>query len=204
MTINVTPSNKAAELLFKSIGMQDFSRLAHICHYVLETQSIEGDIVEFGCFSGSTAKLMSFISNKTVHVYDSFEGLPATEENKAGLMSVNVDSLINNFNYDQIRLPIIHKGWFNQLDLSDIPEKISFAHLDGDLYESIIQPLHLIYDKIQPSGIILIDDYLHADWPGVEKAINEFLVDKPEKIISLKGLNESPGYKAMIQKVKLG
>lgn len=201
MTIDITPSKKAAELLFKSIGMQDFSRLVHICHYVLETQSIEGDIVEFGCFSGNTAKLMSFISNKIVHVYDSFEGLPSTEENKGGMMSINVDSLVNNFNSDGIRLPIIHKGWFSQLSSSEIPEKISFAHLDGDLYESIIQPLNLIYDKVQPGGIILIDDYLHSDWPGAEKAINEFFADKPEKIISLNGVNKSPGWKAMIQKV---
>jgi O-methyltransferase len=202
MMIDTTPSNKAAELLFKSIGMQDFSRLVHICHYVLETQSIEGDIVEFGCFSGSTAKLMSFISNKTVHVYDSFEGLPANEENKGGWMSVGIEELVNNFNVDQIRLPVIHKGWFNQLNLSEIPEKISFAHLDGDLYESIIQPLHLIYDKIQLGGVILIDDYLHPDWPGVEKAINEYFADKPESIITLKGINGSAGYKAMIQKLK--
>lgn len=47
---------KAIKLFTQMEGMQTFSRSIHICHYALMAQSIPGDIVEFGCFLGNTAK----------------------------------------------------------------------------------------------------------------------------------------------------
>jgi O-methyltransferase len=190
-----------ANLLRESIGMQDFSRIVHICHYVLETQQIEGDIVEFGCYVGNTARLMSGISKKQVHVYDSFEGLPSTFENYAGEMRVPYDALIATFKRDNIRLPIINQGWFSDIKPEQVPDKISFAHLDGDLYDSTMQPLNLIYDKMSRGGIILIDDYGAEKWYGVEKAVTEFFGDKPETVVALQGIQGAPSYKAMVQKI---
>jgi hypothetical protein len=34
-------------------------------------------------------------------------------------------------------------------------------------------------------GIILLDDYGFASCPGVTKAIDQFMVDKPEPIVNL-------------------
>lgn len=189
-----------ANLLRESIGMQDFSRIVHICHYVLETQHIEGDIVEFGCYTGNTARLISGITKKQVHVYDSFDGLPSTFENYAGEMRTPREALIATFNRDNIRLPIINQGWFSDVKPEQVPEKISFAHLDGDLYDSTIQPLNLIYDKMSQGGIILIDDYGADKWYGVEQAVTEFFKDKPEAVVALQGINGAPSYKAMVQK----
>lgn len=58
------------------MGMQNFPRIIHICHYVLETESLGGAIVEFGCYAGDTAKLITELTNRPVHVYDGFQGLP--------------------------------------------------------------------------------------------------------------------------------
>lgn len=190
-----------AGLLKDAIGMQDLSRIVHICHYVLETQHLEGDIVEFGCYEGKTAKLISGISKKDVHVYDSFNGLPKTYENYEGEMRIGYDALVRNFKADNIRLPKINQGWFSEIKPEQVPEKISFAHLDGDLYDSTIQPLNLIYDKMTTNGVILIDDYGAEKWHGVETAVTEFFKDKPEQVIALSGLNGLPSYKAMIRKL---
>jgi O-methyltransferase len=52
--------------------------------YHLVSQSIaynvEGDLVEVGCYEGQSAVLITKVmhnSTKKLHVYDSFEGLPA-------------------------------------------------------------------------------------------------------------------------------
>jgi O-methyltransferase len=189
-----------AGLLRDAIGMQDFSRIVHICHYVLETQHIDGDIVEFGCYAGKTAKLITGITTKRVYVYDSFEGLPDTYENYGGEMKVPYDQLVDNFARDNIKLPVITKGWFSDVAPDQLPEKISLAHLDGDLYDSTIQPLNLIYDRVTPGGIILVDDYGADKWHGVETAVTEFFKDKPEQVLALSGLNGTPSYKALIVK----
>ena len=198
---DVNYSNSVANLLKLCIGMQDFSRLVHVCHYVFETQKLEGDIVEFGCFVGNTAKLITSITTKQIYVYDSFEGLPESFEGHPGEMKVTSEALIQNFNNDNIRLPIIYKGWFNEIKPEQIPNKISFAHLDGDLYDSTIQPLNLIYNNIVPGGVILIDDYGADCWYGVKKAAEEFFADKPETIVELSGINGQPSFKALIKKL---
>jgi len=194
-------SNSLATLLKKCIGMQDFSRIIHICHYVFETQQLDGDIVEFGCYVGNTTKLISCITNKQIHVYDSFQGLPQTFENHGGEMKVLSQQFVDNFKIDDIRLPIINEGWFNKINPEQLPNKISFAHLDGDLYESTLQPLHLIYDRMVSGGVILIDDYEAVDWPGVKTAVTEFFTDKPETVTLLSGINNQPSYKALIKKI---
>lgn len=192
---NFSPSHKLCGLLQKCIGMQDFARIIHICHYVLETEHLAGDMVEFGCFIGHTAKMMMSISKRDMHVYDSFEGLP--ERN--GLMKIGKQQLIDNFS--DCRLPIIHVGWFKDLKPEDLPEKISLAHLDGDVYSSIMESLNLVYGRMVVGGVILIDDYGHPEWPGVKQAIEEFLANKPEKCIPLGNIVGDRGTKALVRKL---
>ena len=51
-----------------------------------------------------------------------------------------------------------------------------------DLYESYRVFLEILYDKVQPSGIIMFDEYPDARWPGATKVIDEVFSDKPETI----------------------
>lgn len=195
-------SNFAIDLMQKAIGMQDISRVIHVCHYVLETQGLPGDMVEFGCYKGDTAKLMSFLSNKILYVFDSFDGLPQSTENVPGEMKAPIDEFFDNFNASKIRMPYIRKGWFRDLNPEHLPKKISFAHLDGDLYDSTLDSLKLIYDRLVPGAVILIDDYGHDKyWTGVKQATLEFFADKPEKVVELKGIRDSLAYKALIKKL---
>lgn len=202
MSHDIQIARKAAILLKNTLEMQDFSRIIHICHYVLETQELEGDMVEFGCYCGHTSKLISYISEKSLYVYDSFEGLPDSEEKLPGEMKTSLDLLCENFVYDSIRIPHIRKGWFSDITPDQVPDKISFAHLDGDLYISIIDPLKLIYDRMVTGGVILVDDYGDdVYWPGARKAVDDFFVDKPETVVELKGLNGALSHKALIVKL---
>jgi O-methyltransferase len=198
---DVNYSLHLSELLRNAIGMQDFSRIVHICHYVLKTQHLDGDIVEFGCYVGNTTKLISSISQKRVHVYDSFDGLPDTYENYGGEMKVGCDALVANFKEHNVRLPSINRGWFSNIRAEQLPDHISFAHLDGDLYDSTMQPLLLIYDRMVPGGVILVDDYGADKWHGVKDAVTEFFKDKPESVVALSGLNGASSYKAFIRKI---
>lgn len=186
--------DELCNLLQKCIGMQDFARLVHLCHYVLETERLEGDMVEFGCYIGNTAKLMMALSQKPMHVYDSFQGLPDD-----GQMKVNEQSLIDNF--VGCRQPIIHSGWFGDLTDKDLPQKISLAHLDGDVYISISQSLNLVYGRMAKDGVILVDDFNHPRWPGVKQAVDDFFRDKPEKHVPLGNVAGSRGTKALVRKL---
>jgi len=151
--------------------------------------NIEGDIVEFGCFVGESSKflmktLIELNSTKKLYVYDSFEGLPDLskwEENsgwKPRTLNTTEDILIDNFQTNGLPSPIIHKDWFSDVPEDKIPEKIAFAFLDGDFYNSIYDSLTKIYDKVTDGGYIFFHDYKRPDLPGVEAAIKDFLRER--------------------------
>ncbi len=157
-------------------------------------KGVAGHIVELGCYSGTTSlfirRLLDQKQQSTLrqfHVYDSFEGLPsktsadtsaAGVEFKAGELAVSRKQLVKNFERANLKPPIIHKGWFNDLTPSDMPSPISFAFLDGDFYESIIASLRLVVPAVSSGGVILVDDYQREALPGVERAINDYFRGK--------------------------
>lgn len=152
----------------------------------------DGAIVEFGCYAGTTSlfiqRLLQKMSATTqFHVYDSFAGLPEKLEVdesvvgsqfRVGELYVSKTKFIKNFNKAQLPLPHIHKGWFKDLSVDDVPAKIAFAFLDGDYYESIVIPLKLIWPKLVPGSIVIIDDYQNEALPGASKAVDEWIANR--------------------------
>lgn len=144
----------------------------------------QGDVVEFGCYVGTTSVYLQQEltgTNKILHVYDSFEGLPekvghdlspAGEHFKKGELLATKNQLIKNFKQLHVQLPVIHKGWFSELSENDVPEKICFAYLDGDYYHSILDPLKVLWSRLVPGAILVVDDYQNEQLPGVKKALD--------------------------------
>lgn len=157
---------------------------------------VEGDIVEFGCYIGTTSLFIRrlldhYKSDKVFHVYDSFIGLPLKSDQdnspvgadfRAGGLTVSRKQLVHEFHKANLRTPIIHKGWFSELKPDDVPENIAFAFLDGDFYSSIIDSLRLVYPRMQTDGIITVDDYQREALPGVERALRDFFQQKGTNI----------------------
>ena len=155
-----------------------------------ECLGLEGDVVEFGCYEGDTSvKMGKLIKNKKLWLYDSFEGLPEKsnadvssigEAFKAGELRASKNAVMKRFLHANLPKPIIKKAWFNELNpKQDLPEKIAFALLDGDYYESIKTSLKLVTPKMIANGIIVVHDYRNEALPGVARAVDKFLVEKP-------------------------
>ena len=159
------------------------------------TTSTDGAIVEFGCYVGTTSlyvqRLMDTYEQREFHVYDSFAGLPdkvvqdsspVGEQFKTGELSAAKKDFIMNFKKAGLKLPRIHKGWFSELSNEDVPENIAFAFLDGDYYESIRDSLSLIWPKLAPHAIIVVDDYMNEALPGAAIAVNEWIASHPARV----------------------
>ncbi len=149
--------------------------------------SVPGDFVELGCYEGDTSLLLAEVlkgTDKKLWLYDSFEGLPAkTSEDESaagenfqeGVLAVTKREVKLRFLRANLPVPIIKKAWFSDLTVADLPEKIAFAFLDGDLYQSIKESLALVWDKMADGGVIIVHDYDNPELPGVTKAVDEWL-----------------------------
>lgn len=151
-------------------------------------RNVVGDVVELGCYEGTTSLFLQRVlqasgSEKMLHIYDSFSGLPdkvvqdispAGEQFKAGELHASKQRLIQHFKHAGLSLPRIHKVWFESLKAKDLPSAICFAFLDGDFYTSIASSLKSITPFLQSGAIILIDDYQSEALPGAKKATDEW------------------------------
>lgn len=161
-----------------------------------ECLRIPGDFIELGCYEGDTSLLLAELlrdfnrgiseetyAPKSLWIYDSFEGLPAkTAEDESiaginfqsGALAVTKREVKQRFLRANLPVPHIKKAWFADLTDEDLPENISFAFLDGDLYQSIKDSFNKIEDKMDPKGIILVHDYHNPELPGVTQAVDEW------------------------------
>ena len=176
-------------------------KIANLC------LSLEGDFVELGCYKGDTSLLLAgilvdynrdkmvenFVDKpaKKLWIYDSFEGLPEKSKEdfselgrdfKRGELEVSKREVKARFLRAGLPVPMIKKAWFADLKVDDLPERIAFAFLDGDLYESIRDSLRLVDTRMVDGGMIVVHDYSTPMLPGVAKAVDEWVATREYKI----------------------
>jgi hypothetical protein len=67
------------------------------------------------------------------------------------------------------------KGFFpQQVDLAKLPARIALMHIDTDLYQPTKDALHLLFDRLSPGAIVIVDDYGNVSCPGVTAAVDEY------------------------------
>lgn len=171
-----------------------------------ECLALPGDFVEMGCYKGDTSLLLAEIIRndarltdgrlvekpvekyaKKLWIYDSFEGLPEkrTEDEsalgtdfKGGELFVTKREVKERFLRAGLPVPVIKKKWFAELTGEDLPDRIAFAFLDGDFYESIRDSLLKIDGRMTEGAVVIVHDYNNPALPGVKKAVDEWLVRK--------------------------
>ena len=174
------------ELVDFDIRSQMFCKATRFVDY----EVIEGDIIEFGVYTGRSLALMSYYHNKfkndKVHGnltpvrkvigIDSFKGLSVNEhvrwpegsfQNNHSwhpLMNigepVSPSKIYEMFEYYNLDEPEIISGYFSDVNL-DFCSKVALVHIDCDLYESTRDALNLIKHKIQDGTVILFDDWFN-------------------------------------------
>jgi len=166
-----------------------------LIHFLNEALDLEGDVVECGVWRGGSAKLLreEIIGHgaaKKLYLFDSFEGMAAvdSEQDRHNVGDFQDTSLEHVQSFvagakgdDPQGIAVFRKGWipvtFDGLD----GMKVCFAHIDLDLYQSILDSLAFVYPRLASRGVIVFDDYGFASCPGARRAVDEFFRDKPEK-----------------------
>lgn len=128
----------------------------------------DGLVLEFGVYSARTTNYIAQkLSHLTVHGFDSFLGLPENWRDGFPKGHFEVDSL------PQVQSNVrLHQGWFDEtlprflnalLDQND-QERVSYLHIDCDLYSSTKTVLGLLGDRIRTGSVIVFDEYFN--YPG--------------------------------------
>lgn len=184
--------------LIKEYTMCRPERFDRFCQAIIDTRSLQGDIVECGVWKGgmicgANKFGLSHNIHRTYYAFDSYEGFPEPTDkdivaftNEKALVLENwgmkkckpkheslndMYSCINMLNIpNNTVIPV--KGWFNETTKL-FNNKIVILRLDADWYESTKDCLENLYPKVVSGGIVIIDDYGY--WKGCKDAIDEYL-----------------------------
>jgi O-methyltransferase len=161
----------------------------NIASLTKSTNKLSGDIAEIGSFKGASAKLISQNKNNERHffVIDSFEGLPEVKDidKESGFYKgeylSDFDDVKNYLN--EFPNTTVLKGFFPEKNAELLENRMfSFVHLDIDLYEPTKICLEFFYPRMVVGGVIISHDF---QTPGIQRAFDEFLADKPEISIEM-------------------
>lgn len=176
----------------------------------------DGVVVECGVGVGFSLTVISNLTKKKIYAFDSFEGFPEkiSENDKSVADTVDINNVLkySKFHYkymseDLVKQNLIKNGIKNEYIQNNITikkgffpksfigfnEKISFLHLDVDLYDSYKDCLNFFFPKVVSGWIITFDEYIDSkinqtkkgwDWHGAKIAIDEFLKGKNLDLLS--------------------
>lgn len=164
----------------------------------IDEDRIVGDIVECGIWRGGNIILARKLSpDRVCWLYDTFTGMTEPGEfdvKRSGAAAITSyrkkedlgqrwaaasvaevkDILRQTQTLDEDRLRFIVGDVAVTLrDPLNLPDAISLLRLDTDWYASTKVELEVLYPRLVPGGILIIDDYGH--WLGARKAVDEYL-----------------------------
>jgi hypothetical protein len=176
------------------------ARLDHLQEAVttILREDVPGDLVETGVWRGGAVAFMKAVldvhGDEDRHIWacDSFQGLPEpdVERYPADRDLVVDDPRVKTLMDVVLAIPVervkaniarygllddrIHflEGWFKDT-LPDAPiERIALLRLDGDLYESTMDVLTTLEEKVVPGGFVVVDDYHSIE--ACEAAVTDY------------------------------
>jgi hypothetical protein len=128
----------------------------------IDSAAVDGLMLEFGVRFGSSIRQIAALVNKTVHGFDSFEGLPEQWHHEPkGMYSTNgvIPNVPGNV--------VLHAGWFEDtlprfLERHSGP--VRFMNVDCDTYSSTKTILDHLADRIVPGTVIVFDEYIGNEY----------------------------------------
>jgi O-methyltransferase len=190
--VDVPETERRVEHLSSLMGTDAFEGLYLIENLHRALAVTAGDVCEFGVAQGLTSalianELLRHAPERTLWLYDSFEGLPRPSaqdrlvsdifelgsiEAYAGQMSSPrqmVEAGLRKVGWSRTRIV----SGFVDRNLTQLPERVAFAYLDFDFYQPTWDVLQLLKARVGVGGIVMVDDYGHFS-SGVQEAVDKF------------------------------
>ncbi|WP_309645577.1 TylF/MycF/NovP-related O-methyltransferase [Phenylobacterium sp.] len=140
-------------------------RLSTLVWAARQAAHLDGDFVECACYRGSSARTVADlvdISGRRYFLYDLFEHDESMPHHAMAAHSATL--------YDEVRARfpepnvIITKGRVPDSLAQAAPERIAFMHLDLNNAEAEIGALEVLWDRILPGGVLVLDDFGWASY----------------------------------------
>jgi len=160
--------------------MTGFARLDNVRDLLLDVlkNNIQGGYIETGVWRGGSSIVARAVvaaygaTDRISYVCDSFAGLPPGDRSlhikdlnwdNTPYLEVSSETVASSFHkFGLLDANVVFaKGFFNESMpvLSKHIDKLSIMRLDGDMYESTVDVLYPLYEKLSIGGYVIMDDW---------------------------------------------
>ena len=171
--------------------------------------NIPGGFLEAGVWRGGASIMAAGTiaafgeeAKRKVYVCDSFQGLPRSSNGMdydgwevSDVLAVSLDQVRQHFKNSNLLRSNVEfvKGFFNESlpSLGDRDFKLAVLRADGDMYESTMDILFNLYDKISLGGFLIIDDW---EVDVCRKAVKHFFYIHGFRSIRIEVIDESGAF----------
>ena len=172
--------------------------------FVIE-ENLVGDFVECGVWRGGALWRCALelnrlgVSDRNLWLYDTFTGMTeptdldvesGTGKSAADLLRntdvgegnnvwcvadrTDVEANITSTGYPMDLMTLV-EGDVSETLHQTLPSEVALLRLDTDWYESTKSCMEMLYPKLVPGGVCILDDYGH--WAGARRAVDEYFDD---------------------------
>jgi O-methyltransferase len=144
--------------------------------------TLEGDVWECGVYRGGTAAMIAKIitergTGKKLFLFDTYSGMPETDK----VRDLVQEGDFSNTSAEQVEafvnapgVAVLRKGLIPDTFAGLESRCIAFAHIDVDIYRSVIDSIEFIWPRLSSGGFVVFDDYGFPSCPGALEAVDEF------------------------------
>ncbi len=156
-----------------------------------QARALEGEFWECGVYRGGTARLLAETiaggppreTRPRLRLFDSFSGMRVTDAARdrhqpgdfADTSLESVQAFVEHREFVEF-----HRGWIPETFVGLEGARIALAHVDVDLYRSVLDCCRFLVPRMVRGGFIVFDDYGFASCPGARQAVDESFADRPE------------------------
>ena len=174
----------------------------HVCR-----RGVRGDLVECGVWRGGSSMVAALTlgqeadEQRRLWLYDTFAGMSepgerdvtfdgmsardnwqsiSTTPGDPTMAAATLDEVQRNMASTGIAAERVEyvRGPVEQTIPASVPERIALLRLDTDWYESTRHELEHLWERLEPGGVLIVDDYGH--WTGAREAVDEFFAGRAD------------------------
>ncbi len=164
-------------------------RLATLAWAARTALRAEGDFVECGCYKGVSARIISEVVGfsdlpRHYYLYDLFEHDESMPHHSMLEHSATLVDQVRARFADMSNVTIT-KGLVPDSLAQAAPEKIAFMHLDLNNAEAEVGALEVLFDRISPGGVLILDDFGWIAYKAQQVAEVSWMAERGYHILEL-------------------
>lgn len=176
----------------ESIPHTDYTRRAMVALALTRVRSegIDGVLAEVGVYRGEMSRFIhTVMPERRLYLFDTFAGFPQNDleprhRNDERFRDTSVEMVLRQIG--TTNNIIVRKGYVPETLKGLEQERFAFVLLDLDLHAPTLAALDFFYPRLPRGGYLFVHDFNspESDW-ACKRALEQFLVDKPERLIEL-------------------